>query len=1060
MKIKSYLYIALFGLISLACARFEEEAIQESAPLVEMRLTACMDSEEAITKTYLDGQPVASVRNTYWMPEDAIGVTGSKNVAKFENICEDTTSVAFFEGQYESLNTYYAFYPYSADASFSSSDASLTLNIPQVQKYQENTFATDVVPMVAKFNIGDSLYFKNICGGFVVKMTGTEKVQSLRLTAYTSNGSDAKISGPFKVNMKSETFEMEPTESSMTSILVDCADGVQLNEVEPTAFHFILPPAVYNGIKLLVTTTDGARMIKSTDKAVNIRRSNISYISAFKFEDNVVPVDLSQQGHSNCYIVPEVGIYSFDATVIGNGTFGMIDNAGFHTEDYHITPESVEVLWQDRENVIYDVTLREGRVHFLSDGVEGNALVAVIDASGNILWSWHIWSTDQPKEQKYVNGTGTYMVLDRNLGATRASRGEGNDWQDGIGTVYFWGRKDPFYAETFIRGKESLSMEESILNPTTSHSTGSWTNYKAWMDPYISNAWSIEQKTIYDPCPAGYRVPIENIWNGFTLTNSTSTNIDEFNIEGTYDCGFEFYINDAKTETAWYPPTHSITWSSDYWEVGAEGRYWSVNPVEGNKKKRYFHFMHNSPTDTNVEIGVDIDNGWALSVRCMKDQMAHNISVELSGVHNVTQTSAYVTGEVAVQGNFEVEKSGYVIGTDSSVSVDNGRVVYSDAKTGDISKTIDDLSPMTQYYIKAFAVTADGRVYYSYVKHFITPNESGIIDLNLNESANCYIVDSKSATYCFDLVKGNSSESVGAAVSAEILWETYNSLEEVLQGTVVSSVSIEGNHVIMKIQDDARHGNALVVARDASGVILWSWHIWVTDFDPEVTAQTYISGAVMMDRNLGALRAIPGDPSVNGLFYQWGRKDPQLSAYNGDTFITAYPSDVKQYTDSENAQNLDFAIQNPSTVLAAGYNKIGSWNYDKTIYDPCPAGWRVPDAGPGVWEGIDTHVMRDGGYYFETPYSTPTAFYPATGYTHGDNNSIMYYGGAIYSWSCTNVNDKNDKSAYTMCMYYETHDPQRSTGKNNEHPVRCMKIDNTGETGRGDDYIVDDEYEW
>lgn len=1060
MKIKSYLYIALFGLISLACARFEEEAIQESAPLVEMRLTACMDSEEAITKTYLDGQPVASVRNTYWLPEDAIGVTGSKNVAKFENICEDTTSVAFFEGQYESLNTYYAFYPYSADASFSSSDASLTLNIPQVQKYQENTFATDVVPMVAKFNIGDSLYFKNICGGFVVKMTGTEKVQSLRLTAYTSNGSDAKISGPFKVNMKSETFEMEPTESSKTSILIDCGDGVQLNEGEPTAFHFILPPAVYNGIKLLVTTTDGARMIKSTGKAVNIRRSNISYISAFKFEDNVVPVDLSQQGHSNCYIVPEVGIYSFDATVIGNGAFGLIDNAGFHTEDYHITPESVEVLWQDRENVIYDVTLREGRVHFLSDGVEGNALVAVIDASGNILWSWHIWSTDQPKEQKYVNGTGTYMVLDRNLGATRASRGEGNDWQDGIGTVYFWGRKDPFYAETFIRGKESLSMEESILNPTTSHSTGSWTNYKAWMDPYISNAWSIEQKTIYDPCPAGYRVPIENIWNGFTLTNSTSTNIDEFNIEGTYDCGFEFYINDAKTETAWYPPTHSITWSSDYWEVGAEGRYWSVNPVEGNKKKRYFHFMHNSPTDTNVEIGVDIDNGWALSVRCMKDQMAHNISVELSGVHNVTQTSAYVTGEVAVQGNFEVEKSGYVIGTDSSVSVDNGRVVYSDAKTGDISKTIDDLSPMTQYYIKAFAVTADGRVYYSYVKHFITPNESGIIDLNLNESANCYIVDSKSATYCFDLVKGNSSESVGAAVSAEILWETYNSLEEVLQGTVVSSVSIEGNHVIMKIQDDARHGNALVVARDASGVILWSWHIWVTDFDPEVTAQTYISGAVMMDRNLGALRAIPGDPSVNGLFYQWGRKDPQLSAYNGDTFITAYPSDVKQYTDSENAQNLDFAIQNPSTVLAAGYNKIGSWNYDKTIYDPCPAGWRVPDAGPGVWEGIDTHVMRDGGYYFETPYSTPTAFYPATGYTHGDNNSIMYYGGAIYSWSCTNVNDKNDKSAYTMCMYYETHDPQRSTGKNNEHPVRCMKIDNTGETGRGDDYIVDDEYEW
>jgi hypothetical protein len=29
-----------------------------------------------------------------------------------------------------------------------------------------------------------------------------------------------------------------------------------------------------------------------------------------------------------------------------------------------------------------------------------------------------------------------------------------------------------------------------------------------------------------------------------------------------------------------------------------------------------------------------------------------------------------------------------------------------------------------------------------------------------------------------------------------------------------------------------------------------------------------------------------------------------------------------------------------------------------------------------------------------------------------------------------------------------------------EHTVRCTKIDTSGTPGSGDDYIVDDEYEW
>lgn len=1016
-----YILVAAAGLLAFACVRFEEDTIQEQQQLVHMRLTACMDTEEVLTKTYLDGQPVVSVRNTYWLPEDAIGVTGNRNVAKFENICEDTTSIAIFDGQYESLNTYYAFYPYSEDATYSSSDTTITLTIPQVQKYQENTFATDVVPMVAKFNLGDSLYFKNICGGFVVKMTGTEVVKHLRLTALNTDETEAKIAGQFKVAMNSDAFALSSTSNSATTVSIDCGEGVQLNQTTPTAFHFILPPATYGGLKLVITTSEGERMVKSTSKPLNIRRSNITYSSSFEFNNTVEEVDLSYYGNSNCYVISELGVYSFDATVIGNGAFGMLEPFNYHTDDVNIDPKSVEVLWQDRENVISDVALKDGRVRFITDGVEGNALIAVKDAAGVILWSWHIWCTDAPKEHLYVSESGTYTVLDRNMGALRASRGVDNEWKESCGLQYQWGRKDPMSAANLSKNSDAVTTEDAIRNPTVFSSRWEWTD----------GFWNHNTKTLYDPCPVGYRVANENVYSCLQL-------------DGNFDRGWNFLYDGQNT--TWYSVKANA--------IGVGNiEYWGDSYMWTSNEKRYFYL-----NSTRGSINTSSDASGQDHIRCMKDEMLYYVLVTLEKASAVSTTTAHVTANVVVQGNLKIDKSGYIVGTEPPASLEDGRVVYADAKTGDISKTIDGLSPMTKYYVRAFAVTTDGKVFYSSdTLYFITPNGSGTIDLNTNGAANCYIVYPVSATYCFDLVKGNSSESVGAAASAEVLWETYNSNETVTQATVVQSAAIEGDHVVFVVPQDARHGNALIAVKDAAGTILWSWHIWVADFDPEVTAQTYISGAVMMDRNLGALRATPGDPSVYGLFYQWGRKDPLLGTYDSNNFISTYPADVKKYTDTNELKSIEYTIQNPTEVPYV-VNPAGSWSWNKTIYDPCPVGWRVPDGAPGVWEGIDSHTYKDNGHYFEEPYSTPTAFYPGTGYTTR-TSYVGYVGEDVYSWSC--ITSQNDAYPYTMYMYRgSNHDNTHLSSKEYEHTIRCMKINDSGETGSGDDYIVDDEYEW
>ena len=392
-----------------------------------------------------------------------------------------------------------------------------------------------------------------------------------------------------------------------------------------------------------------------------------------------------------------------------------------------------------------------------------------------------------------------------------------------------------------------------------------------------------------------------------------------------------------------------------------------------------------------------------------------------------TETSITLTAVVTSKGNDKITEYGFYYGKDLS-NMTQVKVGDSIEPQVTFSHTLD-ISDLDTYYYYPYAKNKYGESRIEASK-FSFAN----IDLSQGGTANCYIVYPVQGSYTFDLVKGNSSEPVGEVSSVEVLWETYNNASVVKAGSVISSVILKGDQVQFEIPEDAVSGNALIAAKDANGTILWSWHIWVVDYDPVQTQQTYISGAVMMDRNLGALRSTPYDSTVNGMFYQWGRKDPLLGTYNATTFITTYPANVKQYTNSEAAKSVDYTIKNPTTVVAYLKNPDGSWATTKTIYDPCPAGWRVPDGGPGVWAGIDTHTTIDTGYYLEPPYSEPRAYYPGTGYT--DGTLTFYWYNAVYSLSCTPI---GSDSFYSLHLFGESHQISRKSGRSAEHTVRCMK---------------------
>ena len=155
--------------------------------------------------------------------------------------------------------------------------------------------------------------------------------------------------------------------------------------------------------------------------------------------------------------------------------------------------------------------------------------------------------------------------------------------------------------------------------------------------------------------------------------------------------------------------------------------------------------------------------------------------------------------------------------------------------------------------------------------------------------------------------------------------------------------------------------------KDASGQILWSWHIWVVDYDPNLTAQTYLSGSVMMDRNLGALDA-GTTTTAYGLLYQWGRKDPFVAPVSENNFAQTTPANTLSSVD--NIADYNYSIQNPRVALRGSWdNNNNLWDNEKTIYDPCPAGWRVPDgSNNSPWASIREMGWNGNGtlVYFDT----------------------------------------------------------------------------------------------
>lgn len=323
------------------------------------------------------------------------------------------------------------------------------------------------------------------------------------------------------------------------------------------------------------------------------------------------------------------------------------------------------------------------------------------------------------------------------------------------------------------------------------------------------------------------------------------------------------------------------------------------------------------------------------------------------------------------------------------------------------------------------ANTADPRI----IQESMTPVESK----NQKNTSNCFMVipgtdfwfnpykhEAGTNGWNDELVSTpSSSPTIKTTItSVEVLWQSRDNGTggDLVLGRYASKTNhtnlvsfeklsnIDNAKVFVKVPV-SKGGNAVIAAYhdngDGTKTILWSWHLWITDYVPERmkvaggevdaryqaaqngtqngTVHKYRSDIwktgiytdmVIMDRDLGAKKGgYPGLGKTNyqvytamdgvnrqGLLYQWGRKDPFFGSADGSTneINVIYDGDGTplSITKVSSGGNLANSIKNPLTFYGAYNSDSKSWNANnttapgkKTIYDPSPEGWKVPMNG-------------------------------------------------------------------------------------------------------------------
>ncbi|MFI3292363.1 MAG: hypothetical protein SNG27_07425 [Rikenellaceae bacterium] len=373
-----------------------------------------------------------------------------------------------------------------------------------------------------------------------------------------------------------------------------------------------------------------------------------------------IDADLDMQ--ANSMIITEPGnFYIFNPSYKGEDrtqTLGVVDDCRLIWKDYSCSINHVQMISSTEVGFYADYDEYDADDDDIEDDIiEGNGVIAALNSSGDVVWSWHIWVIDEdptdPSRTVSLNGK-TWM--DRNLGAKLNSIESDTVVLESYGLYYQWGRKDPFiqpilynasggYDDVMVDYQSSgvsITYDESdsdigtvkyaIENPLTyiyAEEDGD-SSYDWLYRTHDKTLWSDDTKSIYDPSPKGWRIPRSTDFVGLEL--------DYFPPAGTYaDASYGAYIKDSYGNSELFMGLGRRTYitgrisnvNTDYYSLAPwSAFYWTSGADDDSNKAICFRFDNASDDEAVLASGKDYffetqhENQRAngMQIRCVKDE--------------------------------------------------------------------------------------------------------------------------------------------------------------------------------------------------------------------------------------------------------------------------------------------------------------------------------------------------------------------------------------------------------------------------------------------------------
>lgn len=508
------------------------------------------------------------------------------------------------------------YYPYSENIECLKSGANyaLEVNLPAEQTYVPDSFANGSMAMVA-VSESNNITFRNVLGGIKLQLKGTQKVASIKIEGKNNE----KLSGSATVT--AYTDENKPAitmaSSASTSVTLNCGEGVQLNESTATELIISLPPVLFSkGFIVNVTDSNGETLAIETDKVNTVIRSSLLVMPTFKL--NTLEAENPDDNDGNSPYVPVTTVILDESSLTFPQNISYTVTAKvkpFDATDQTITWSSDDssIVSIDQTGMISTLSDGTARIYAEAGGVIGICEIKVISSQTEGL-------IDYIDEYGINHGKG--IAIENTVWAPvncgyKAKTNDNKGFP--YGKLYQRGRK---YGQGYSTSYDE-SVPEVVEGPVTigNGQDSKYENYfftasyqtGKWADPQDDNLWNNGTdehpiKTLYDPCPEGWRIP-------------THIEIDALNnhsswtkVNGVYGRVFSGNYNHPDLVPNVFLPAAGVRNYNGKAEYrGSSGYYWSSGPYE-NGYSKYIYL-----SDNYGPIYTDGYRAYAMSIRCVQE---------------------------------------------------------------------------------------------------------------------------------------------------------------------------------------------------------------------------------------------------------------------------------------------------------------------------------------------------------------------------------------------------------------------------------------------------------